>query len=821
MSAWIRLLLGLGPEEVPPGGVTRFEFAGMPHGWWAVIAFIVLVLAVALIVLLYRRETEVGRLRKSVLAALRLLALALVVLVILNPRLAVEIQARRPARTILLVDGSGSMASVDRYERGEALAIGQASGLDVPLRGRAGTAGDASRAALAAGAIERSGLAAKLAKSNRVSAYVFDDDLTASDPGALPAKARKAAGDGKATWIGSALRGALDAAGPELVAGVVLLSDGRSNGGDSLAGAKAELASRGIPLHAVGVGKLETRKNIAIEELTAPEIAEAGFPIRLRVRVRGNGYPGDVELQLLRASMGKGSGEGAYEKVGGETVSLGEFSGEAVLNLSDIPPGDGRWRYRAEVPAQPGEESQRDNIRTADVLVASDACRVLLISGGPSFEYRHLRNFFVRDDGIQVSCWLQSADPKFPQEGDLPIKSLPATDVALRPFEVVVLLDPDPEDLPVGFGAALDRMVTEWGSGLAFVAGEHHTSGLAASAEGRRIANLLPIALRSADPGHDHRTPWRPQVTAPGLSHALLQILSTPAESREMWSVLPPFYFRYPAGPLKPAASSLWDAGGSTAMAVHQAGAGRVLFIGTDDLYHWREYREGIHERFWSGAARFLALGRKLTGTRKASIATDRERYRLGEEVVIEAHLLDEKHEPVMAPRIPASIEGIETEGGGKAGGGNGGNGGDGGTGGGPAGAGDPPPRRELFLEGVKERPGWFRGRLKTEAAGSFRVSLAEASESAPAVFKVSPPSSEGDDTSPDFAALEDLARSTGGSFGLLGSIGEVPARIPDRTVVEVLGRKTATVWDSAALLLAFSGALILEWILRKRWRLC
>ena len=108
------------------------------------------------------------------------------------------------------------------------------------------------------------------------------------------------------------------------------------------------------------------------------------------------------------------------------------------------------------------------------------------------------------------------------------------------------------------------------------------------------------------------------------------------------------------------------------------------------------------------------------------------------------------------------------------------------------------------------------------EAAGSYKISLSSLpAEGTPAAFQVAPPSSEADDPSPDFPALEELAKRSGGSFVPLTGIAEVAERIPDRTVVEVLGRKTVTLWDSALLLLIFSGSLIVEWTLRKKWRLC
>jgi len=828
MSPWLRALLGLEEGEIPQGGITRLEFAGMPQGWWALAAVLILALAVALVVLVYRRESELGPGKRILLAGLRLFALALVVLVLLNPRLAVELRARKPAQTILLADGSGSMGTVDQYEPADGRLLGRVTGLDVVSGYDRDRNRGPNRARLVGAALERSRLVEELARRNPVRCYAFGEGIEAVEGKDLPGAVRKAPEAGKSTWIGSAIREAVDAAGSQLVAGVVLISDGRLSGGEPLAGARAELEARGIPVHVLGVGKMNLRKNISILEVNAPEVAETGLPLRIRVRVRSTGYPGEsggsgeIEATLSRAR----AGERAYQPIGSQMISLRSFTTEEVVNFTDIPPRNGRYHYLVEIEPQPGEEKDWDNRSRVDVLVASESCRVLLIAGSPNFEFRYLRNFFLRDPGIQLSSWLQSADPAFPQEGDLPIKALPADASGIRPFDVVVLLDPDSMAFPGGFGLVLQNFVADQGGGLAFVAGQHHTARLAVNPEGRRLLALLPVQLGNP-PGNDHRMPWRFQLTPAGASHSICQLSGIGLENRRLWSVFPEFYFRYPVQGLKPGASSLWDYGGEPVLAVHQSGAGRVLFLGTDDLYRWREYRESVHEQFWSGVTRFLALGKRLAGTRKVSIVTDRERYLVGDEVRIEAHVLDSSYQPIPVNQVVARLEMVKPLNDG--GNGNGPDGGDpdsgnqGKTPGQPTGqSNEPAEPREVYLEAIQGRPGWFRGRVKVEGTGNYRLALADSStEGLPAAFVVSPPSGELENTTPDFSALEDLARGTGGSFSMLSRIQTLPPRIPDRTVFEVLGRKTATLWDSATLLLVLAGALILEWILRKRWHLC
>ncbi len=826
MSSWLRLLLGLDDGEIPAGGVTRLEWTGLRGGWWTPAVVALIAAAIALVVLIYRRERELPIGRRLVLTALRLIALGAVAVVLLHPRLTVELQARREAQTLLLVDGSGSMCVRDLYTSEERQKIRRAAGVDPASFGhvagqRAGQMDRAaSRAELAAAAIEHAGLAEKLGRANRLRVFSFDEEISAVAPEKLAAALARASAQSRPTWIGSAVRGAIESARADPIAAVVLVSDGRSNGGDALAAAAVDLEARGIPLHAVAVGRVDVEKNLAVAELNVPEVAETGIPLRIRVRIRISGYPGDVEVRLWRLRVG----ERKAERVGQETVAAADGETESVVFMTDLPPRDGRYRYTAEVEAREGEVNRKDNSRSAETVVASEKCRLLLVSSGPSYLFQFLKTFLIRDAGLQVSCWLQNADPKAPQDGDLPLKKLPATDEELRPYDAVILLDPDPQALPDGFGAAIERFVSEGGGGLVFVAGQHHTPRLPQTGEGARIQALLPVELTARNVPKEHSRPWRPQLTAAGAAHTICQLRSRGEENRRLWETLPPFYFRYPVGALRPAARELWRSGESAAAAIHQPGAGQVVFFATPEMNRWREVQDGaVFEQFWSSTARFLALGKRLAGTRKVTISTDRERYQPGEEVRVEAHILDSGHKPLAQSRVEATLEHSKAEeesDDGKS------------AESSPSPSSDqndkegaaagPSDRRELSLEAVAGRPGWFRGRWRAEGRGNYRVTLGgTGGEGVPAAFVVAEPTGESQDPRPDFPALAELARRSGGSFVPLWEILSVPARIPDRTVVEVLGRKTATVWDSAFLLFIFSGALILEWVLRKKWRLC
>ena len=88
------------------------------------------------------------------------------------------------------------------------------------------------------------------------------------------------------------------------------------------------------------------------------------------------------------------------------------------------------------------------------------------------------------------------------------------------------------------------------------------------------------------------------------------------------------------------------------------------------------------------------------------------------------------------------------------------------------------------------------------------------------AAFLVEEARAEWDDPTPDHELLEELAISSGGTFVELAGIRQLPDAIPDRTITETVGRAASTIWDSAALMVLLCGLMILEWSLRKWWRL-
>jgi hypothetical protein len=779
-----------------PGTEGRAEFTRLWHGTEAWIAAFVILGAGLLVVVLYRKEKDLGRFQRLALAGLRLAALAVVVFMLLDPRVLTEIRRERLGQTLLLLDTSGSMSQSDSFE-GSALALmEEATGLslDPPV-----TRGD-----LMAAALERHQVLPQLSEKNRLRLFAFDAKLRELDK--LDARELLPPA-GLETRLGDALRGAVKQAGGDPVAAIVVVSDGRVTGGEPLPAAAEAARLEGIPVHTVGIGRSRLPKNFAVTDLSAPEVVAPGFPIRIQARVEGTGLRGPAKVRLFRAAGG-----GSPVKIDEQDVAGNELGFSSAVIFVDTLERVGTCRYVVSIPYEGVETSASDNERDVQVTAAEEKCRVLLVAGEPSFEYIAVQRFLTRDPGIQASVWLSTCDRGRPQDGDVVIRELPRGGEGLRGYDVVLLLDPEPKTLTADFLKGLAEFVLEQGGGLAFVAGEAHAASLAGSASAGDLLKILPVELQGAAGGGSrgreaHVKGWRPRRTRQGAEHPLCRLADGAEESTAIWSALPPLYFSSGTRSLKPLATTLVEGrGGESILAVQKAGAGYSLFIGTDDLHRWRACRPGLHERFWAGVVRYLALGKKAMGSHEVTLSSDRDRYTLGDEIVFEATIVDQDRKPVSLDQVeliqedvPAGLAGL--------------------AGGGPdSSAGKPAlPAARLSLLPQSGMPGWYAGRSRAEKPGRFEARLSLGGKTS---YLVTAPSTELGDPTPDHGALTEAAARTGGTFLELPEIGRLAGSIPEKKIVEIVGRASKPLWDTAGLLCIFCGLAILEWVLRKMWRL-
>ncbi|MEO6595812.1 MAG: hypothetical protein ABIP94_13760, partial [Planctomycetota bacterium] len=652
MDAFLRWMAGWRGIELEPGAELHFEFANFPAGGLGMLVLMGCALVVVLIAFLYRRDGKnLSVTQRIVLGTLRTLAVLAAIALLLEPNLVTVKRETRPGHAILLVDTSQSMAHLDAWRRESVQ--GQASGwraLGVSDPASV-TRLDLVKALLSHGDGE---LVRKLAQKNQVQLYSFagsldqlpvlpppepklgpDGQPLPVDPTVLVPPPRldlaKLQADGRSSNLGGALRTALERSRTSEIAAVVFVTDGRRNAGPQAAEIARVLNQRKIPhTFVLGVGDPSETQSVTLTRFEAPAKVFQRDPFEMKATLTAEGYDQiGVQARLVRIDD-----KGIEQVVRTQQVELGGERTEASVEWKELTAdAPGRFLYRTEIQPPDGEPMVAErHSKVSAVEVLGERLRLLLISGSSSHEFQILRNLLIRDKTIDVACWLQSADPKFPQDGDedVRIERLPEERAEFDPYDVVVMIDPNHDKLTPGFCELLQQHVVEGGCGLWWVCGEKYSlDAMRPQASTRPLAELLPIVpdIEYAERkiiGFGVAFPRpSPYVLATegeeGLGAKLTRIAEGKDESRLLWSRLPGYHFWFPVLRLKPVAIPIAEhanpefrRGGHNMpmIAMQNVGAGRVMFTGTDETYRWRSIYEEAYNRFWVNGIRYLFEGR-------------------------------------------------------------------------------------------------------------------------------------------------------------------------------------------------------------------
>lgn len=424
--------------------------------------------------------------------------------------------------------------------------------------------------------------------------------------------------DGKRTLISNAIQQALRTNGARPLAAVVLLTDGRSQDQPD-ASLLRSLKAAGAPVIAVALGDPAGMTDRGIVQV---EHSSRAFPrdmVPVQVSVSG-GSSEAVQVVLRDRADGR-----VLDQRTAELDS--DHRGRVTLTGRRMVAGEADW----EVTLSPaGEDADPSNdTRPVHVTFVDRPLRVLYVDGWPRWEFRYLKNLLLREEGVESSVMLLSADRDFAQEGTVPLARMPVTEQEFAAFDVIVL-----GDVPGGFlddarQKAMRELVGRGGAGLLWIGGERATPG---SWRGRPMEDLLPFRNgvetgRWDEPVSMAPTPlatrlgllelgekdeaWPSELTASGAPWARLEWAQRidPRDLKptvEAWAMA------------EPVRASRGGKGSSVALPLvlsMRFGAGSVAYVGTDETWRWRHGRgETLQERFWIQIIRHLAR-QALRGT--------------------------------------------------------------------------------------------------------------------------------------------------------------------------------------------------------------
>jgi len=350
------------------------------------------------------------------------------------------------------------------------------------------------------------------------------------------------------TNLSDSLLAALMREGNNMLAGVVVITDGRSTNYSETtfqeARRRAEAAK--VPVFTVGVGTVLEKKEIRITDLIAPSRTPPDDPFMVRATVQGEGladqkFEAYLDVYAPNAVLGKdkpvmvikANPEGNFKTGGPVPVGQVEFlldpgdlkkkefdvirarAKDKAEYLKEFNPGE--YKLILRVPKAKGEIFKgKEHASDLPVLVNIEKrpLRVLIASGGPTKDSQFVRRLLMNErlkGRADFSVYQQVTDLKGPRYLDVPdeqlLKKFPdefRTDLEAKDidpklkwynlalYDVVLAFDLDWTKVDKKEVDNLQKWVTERGGGLVVVAGIN-TSKLTETLHKETLNGLLTM----------------------------------------------------------------------------------------------------------------------------------------------------------------------------------------------------------------------------------------------------------------------------------------------------------------------------------------
>ncbi len=420
--------------------------------------------------------------------------------------------------------------------------------------------------------------------------------------------------------------------------GVVLVSDGDWNVGNSPVETATRFHMKGIPVFTVGVGSEVPLPDLELVSMDAPTYGVTKKQLRIPYVVSNTiGQDKIVNLTMSvddKATISK-------------TITVPAM-GKAQDSIAWTPKETGDFELNLRIEKDIEELIPENNLLSAPISIRKEQLKVLVIESYPRWEYRYLRNALERDPGVDVTCLL--FHPELPEMGGgrTYIKKMP-DERELNKFDVVFLGDVGitSGQLTVEQAQDLRKLVSAQAAGIVFIPGR---KGAQESLTTGPLADLYPVVLDPAMPkgvGTSNQSYFA--LTEHGQRSLLTRLGDSDLDNSDVWRGLPGFF---------------WYAGvqrakvGTEILAVHDQiatvsgrvplivtktyGTGKVLFMGTDSAWRWRHGVEDKHHyRFWSQVARWMAYRRQMAQEESIRLFYSPDRPHVDDVLTLNANVID------------------------------------------------------------------------------------------------------------------------------------------------------------------------------------
>jgi uncharacterized membrane protein len=593
-----------------------------------------LVCAAATVVYSYRHVP-----RAAPLIALRLVLMASVFCLVLQPAIQLRVVRRVVDRIAIVVDSSRSMAlgcgdHVSRWQRLQQF-VARSSAALAALEG--------------AHDVVWFDLAGPIA------------DAAAGD--VLP--------QGDRTDLMAGLEAAHGADGGKPLAGLVLLGDGADNvalvpdaNGKLDGAAHRRLMQLGVPVNCIDVtaDAPGPYTDLAVVDVRADAFAFVHNTFHINVNLAATGFAKGTGPKTLPVTLKK---EGHVLAV--REVAWPATTTEVTFQIKPDVVGD--FIYTVSVPPQAGEATLVNNAQDFVVQVIRDKIRVLQVSGRPSWDERFLRQYLkdnANTDLVSFFILRTPTDDISVPESELSLIPFPVNKLfttELTNFDVIIFQNFDFRPYRMAHYLPNIRDAVQDGLGFVMLGGDNSFAD--GGFLGTAIDDILPVV--AAD------VPMRygavaPRLTEAGLRHPITD-LSLAGQSRaEVFADLPAWTGTNVLANIAPGAQMLAadakvlgsDGKPAPLIAAMEAGRGRTLSVATAALWRW-QFAPGpggavsgrAYQRFWSNALRWLVRDPEHTHVR---VVPGKHRVATGDSVDVGVTLLDADYQPIVGAHVQTHL---------------------------------------------------------------------------------------------------------------------------------------------------------------------
>lgn len=423
---------------------------------------------------------------------------------------------------------------------------------------------------------------------------------------------------------------------------IIVLSDGAVTAHDSPIQAAADYATASggrSRIFTVPIGQTNRLPDVELMSVDVPTFGVKAKPVRIPYSIR-NWFTQTRELTLA-LKVNDETVEQQTVTVAGGAIHGGVFTWQS----DDV----GQFAIAVESPVLDSEANRENNRVVRSIEIRQEQLRVLIVESTPRWEFRYLRNALLRDPGIDVSCLLfQPAINSVGGGGKDYLADFPDDAATLASYDVIFLGDvgTDAGQLTIEQCRQIQGLVVEQAVGLVLMPGMRGEHRSLLSSE---LGELYPVLLESTNPlGIGSETPGSFSLTDRGRRSLLTELIPDRQQNWSIWQSLPGFYWH--AGVTRAKA-------GSEVLAVHEeasnqygripllvtrtAGAGKVLFMGTDSAWRWRMgVEDKYHYRFWGQVIRWMAYQRNMAVGETMRLSYRPEQPRQGETVSLRASVM-------------------------------------------------------------------------------------------------------------------------------------------------------------------------------------